>query len=139
MYGLLLGGIEGFCANTHQILALVGWVLMIFKITIPLIIIVIGIIDLGKAAVSSKPEEIKKSVGSLLWRLVGGIAIFFLPLLIMTIFGWATGYNDTATSALGKSKVNGVSGYVNDWEICKKCIVNPGDVYCTNAIGTFDN
>ena len=57
---MLMGaGSETFCANTHEILGLVGWALTIFKIIIPLVIIALGLIDLGKAAVSSKPEEIK--------------------------------------------------------------------------------
>lgn len=111
MEGLLLGGITNFCASTAPILSLVGWALTIFKIAIPLIIVVIGLIDLGKAAVSSKPEEIKKSVGSLLWRLIGGIAIFFIPTIIMAIFGLINNYNTTA----GKI----------DSEVCYTCIISP--------------
>lgn len=139
---MLIGDIQHFCANTHQILSLVGWVLTIFKLAIPIIIIAIGIVDLGKAAVSSKPEEIKKSVGSLLWRLVGGIAIFFLPLIILTIFGWATGYN-SSTNALGTSTIkahdNVNAREVSDWEICKSCILAPMDDKCAYAVGSYDN
>ena len=122
----MLGAITNFCTNTHQVLSIVGWALVIFKIAIPLIIIVIGLIDLGKAAVSSKPEEIKKCVGSLLWRLIGGIAIFFLPTIIMTIFGWISGYSSTQSQ-------------ITDWDVCYRCIVSPGDKVCADARGQYDN
>ena len=118
---LMLGvGVQTFCADAHEILGLVGWALTIFKIAIPLIIIGLGLLDLGKAAISSKPEEIKESVTSLMWRLIGGIAIFFLPTLIMMILGVADGFND-ATAQI-------------DFDICYDCIVSPWSDTCENAV-----
>lgn len=137
MNGLFLGDLTNFCANSHKILGLVGWALTIFKIAIPLIIIIIGLVDLGKAAVSSKPEEIKKSVTSLLWRLVGGIAIFFIPTIVLMIFGWTTNLG-SETGALGKSQVIDV-GEVPDWNICKACILAPYTKNCVNAQGSYDD
>lgn len=117
---LLIGAGAGtFCANTHEILGLVGWALTIFKIVIPLIIIALGLLDLGKAAVSSKPEEIKKSAQSLMWRLVGGIVIFFIPTIIMLVFGFVARFGDS------KAQV--------DFDICYKCITAPWDGACANA------
>lgn len=117
---MLLGAGAGtFCANTHEILGLVGWALTIFKIIIPLIIIALGLLDLGKAAVSSKPEEIKKSAQSLVWRLVGGIVIFFVPTIIMLVFGFVGRFGDS------KGNV--------DFDICYKCITAPWDATCANA------
>lgn len=116
----LLGAGSGtFCANTHEILGLVGWALTIFKIVIPLIIIALGLFDLGKAAVSSKPEEIKKSAQSLMWRLIGGIIIFFVPTIIMLVFGFVGRFN-TAQSQI-------------DWNICYQCITAPWSSDCANA------
>ena len=123
MEGLLLGAIGEFCTKTSELLRLVGYVLTVFKVAIPLIIIVIGLIDLGKAAVSSKPEEIKKSVGSLIWRLVGGIAIFFVPMFVTAIFGWISGY--------GKAEST-----LTDWDVCYNCIIWPGSATCSDAVDT---
>lgn len=122
---LLMEGIKGFCSNTHQLLSIIGWILTIFKIAIPIIIIILGLIDLGKAAVSSKPEEIKKSANSLLYRLIGGVAIFFVPMVIMTAFGWVSGWSSTK-NALGEG----------EWEKCYTCIVAPWN---DKAKGQFDN
>lgn len=126
MNGLMLlgAGATTFCRDTHSILGLVGWALTIFKIVIPLIIIALGLLDLGKAAVSSKPEEIKKSATSLIWRLVGGIVIFFIPTIIMLVFGFVNKFSDA------KSQI--------DFDICYKCIVSPWSTDCTGADGEYD-
>lgn len=117
---ILFGAGSGtFCANTHEILGLVGWALTIFKIVIPLIIIALGLIDLGKAAVSSKPEEIKKSAQSLVYRLAGGILIFFVPTIIMLVFGFVGRFSETQNQI--------------DWNICYQCITAPWNPDCANA------
>lgn len=116
---LIMDGIDNFCGDAYQILQLVGWALTIFKIAIPLIIIALGLIDLGKAAVSSKPEEIKKCATSLLYRLVGGIAIFFIPSLVMLGFKLVSGWGTI------KDQVN--------WDICYNCVVNPWSTECNNG------
>lgn len=125
MNGLLIAGaLSNFCNDAHQILGLVGWVLTVFKIAIPLIIIALGLIDLGKAAVSSKPEEIKKCATSLVYRLVGGIAIFFVPTIIMIVFGWISGW-DKVSKEVG-------------WDTCYTCITGPWSEKCTNAPSNLD-
>ena len=57
--------LSDFCSNSKQLLQFVGYVLLIFKVAIPLIIIILGALDFGKAVVASKDEEINK----LLWFL----------------------------------------------------------------------
>lgn len=125
MNGLMLlgAGSASFCADTHEILGLVGWALTIFKIVIPLIIIALGLLDLGKAAVSSKPEEIKKSATGLMWRVVGGVIIFFIPTIVMLVFGFVGKFGDAQKQV--------------DWNICYKCITAPWDDTCANAKGNY--
>lgn len=120
MNGLMLlgDGISTFCHDTHEILQLVGWVLTIFKIVIPLIIIALGLVDLGKAAVSSKPEEIKKAGTSLMWRVAGGILIFFVPTIVMVVFGFVGQFQKATTDA------------GSDYDICKACITVPWGKGC---------
>lgn len=114
---MLLGaGAATFCGDAYKILQLVGWVLTIFKIAIPIIIIALGLIDLGKAAVSSKPEEVKKCATSLAWRFAGGIIIFFIPTLVMVVFGFVNDFTDA------KGQL--------DFDICYKCITVPWSGEC---------
>lgn len=73
---------------------IVGWILWVFKIVIPIIIIVFGMIDLGKAVVASKDDEIKKSIKSLAMRAIAGILIFFIPNLVAAIFTMVDAFNE---------------------------------------------
>lgn len=123
---ILFGEQTEFCTGTSEILSLVGWALTVFKIVIPLIIIALGLFDLGKAAVSSKPEEIKKSATSLVYRLIGGILIFFVPTIIMLVFGFVGRFNDA--TAADKTKV--------DFDKCYACIVSPWNDTCKTAVAT---
>lgn len=120
MNGLvLLGtGLATFCGDTHELLQVVGWVVTIVKIVIPLAIIVLGLIDLGKAAISSKPEEIKKSVTSLAWRAVGGVLIFFVPTLVMVVFGFVGQFNSATSNER------------SDYAICRACVETPWSDGC---------
>ena len=86
---LLLGEMEktDFCTSTANIWRFVGYFLFWFKIIIPLIIIILGVIDLGRAVVSSKDDEVKKASTGLLKRVVIGIVIFFIPTIVYMLFG----------------------------------------------------
>jgi len=87
-------GLQSFCSKSYDILVIIGWVVTIFKVAVPLIIVGIGIFDLARAAISTKPEDIKKSTTSLIWRIVGGVAIFILPGLILMLFGWINDFSE---------------------------------------------
>ena len=108
------------CSDLWEIWQIIGWVLWIFKIVIPVIIIVFGMIDLGKAVVASKDDEIKKSVKSLVMRAIAGIVIFFIPTLVGAIF-----------SLVGEF---GSEEYQDEYGICSDCITHPGDDACQTAV-----
>lgn len=108
--------ISEFCSNTAGILQMLGWVLTIVKIAIPLIIVIYGIMDLAKAVVASKEDEIKTGAKRLMWRAVAGICIFFIPSIVMWLFGTITTYNTGA----------------NGFDTCKNCILTPWSCTTTN-------
>ena len=103
------GKSNGFCAQSADIWQVVGYVLLVFKIVIPIILIVLGMIDLGRAVVSSKDDEIKKSMKSLMMRAIAAIAIFFVPSIISLIMGVVGGFKDVK----------------EDYDVCRTCIANP--------------
>ncbi len=105
------------CTDLAPIWQIIGWVLWVFKIAIPIVIIVFGMIDLGKAVVASKDDEIKKSVKSLVMRAIAGIVIFFIPTIVGAIFGLVSEFKDDPA-------------YTNEFKICRTCIVHPGDSNC---------
>lgn len=100
------------CTGLREVWSIVGWVLWVFKIVIPIIIIIFGMIDLGKAVVASKDDEIKKSIKSLAMRAVAGIVIFFVPSLVSAIFGLVDSFQKD-------TELQGQYG------VCELCIKNP--------------
>ncbi len=99
-----------FCSKTANIWQIVGYVLLVFKIAIPILLIVFGMIDLGKAVIASKEDEIKKATSSLIRRAIAGIIIFLLPTIISYVMTLIGGFNETAKK---------------DYAVCQKCIVSP--------------
>lgn len=91
----------------------IGWILLAFRIIIPLLLIIFGMIDLGKAVVAAKDDEIKKSTSSLVKRAIAGIAIFFIPTLIRIVFAAVT-----------------VGNEADEWDRCINCLTRPGSSYC---------
>lgn len=75
---------ENFCGetSTKRVLSLVGNILIIVKIVVPLLIIIIGSIDLFKAVMGKDEKDLMKSVKSLGLRLLLGIFIFFVPTIV---------------------------------------------------------
>ncbi len=102
------------CSDLWEIWQVLGWVLLVFKIVIPIIIIIFGMIDLGKAVVASKDDEIKKSIKSLAMRAIAGIVIFFIPTLIGTIFSILDGFDRDG-----------------EYHVCEVCITKPSE--CSGA------
>ena len=74
-----------FCYKTANIWQIIGYVFLILKIIIPLILIILGIID----------------VFSLLKRIIAGIIIFFIPTIIRVIFSFVAGFNEEIQEDFG--------------------------------------
>ena len=95
---LLVEEAKNFCHNARDILSLVGTFMTIFKIAIPVLLIVLGSVDLGKAVVASDDKAIKTATSVLVKRIIIGIIIFFIPTIVNVIFKLFTGgeqaYND---------------------------------------------
>ena len=54
----------------------------IFKILVPIILILLGVIDMVKAISSQKEDEIKKAQQTFVRRLIAGLIIFFVIAII---------------------------------------------------------
>lgn len=110
MFLMDVGVQNGFCANTANLWQLVGVILLIFKIIIPIILIIFGMIDLGKAVISSDDKAVSKATKSLLMRLIAAVAIFFIPTVVGFAFSLVGAFN---------------SGVKDDFDVCRACITKP--------------
>lgn len=76
------------CADLLPLIRLIRRGLIpLIEIGIPIILIVLGMLDLGKAVVASKEDEIKKAQQMLIKRAIYAIAIFFVVLIVQVVFG----------------------------------------------------
>ncbi len=99
-----------FCYKTAIIWQVVGYVFLIAKIVIPIILIILGMVDLGKAVISSDDKAISKAAKSLLMRTIAAIAIFFIPTIIKVAFEFVAGFNEDMK---------------NDAQNCIDCLTSP--------------
>ena len=117
---MLLAAVTDFCNETAEIWQFVGYVFFIFKIAIPILLIIFGMIDLGKAVVSNDDKEIKNATTKLAKRAVAAVVIFFIPTLVGFIFSIVAGFNGDVKKT---------------YEKCKNCVVNPIGSECKGYIG----
>ena len=108
---------KGFCYQSADIWQVVGYVLMVFKIVIPVILIIFGMIDLGRSVVSGKDDEIKKNMKSLMIRAIAAIVIFFIPNIVALIMNVVSKFGDVE----------------KDFKVCKICISSPSKEDCKKA------
>ncbi len=102
---------SGFCANTANVWQIVGYILLVAKIVIPILLIVWGTLDLGKAVIAAKDDEIKKATKALAMRAIAAVVIFFIPTLVSVALGMISNFSS--------------SGAQEDWDVCRACITNP--------------
>ena len=91
-----------YCKDLFPVLRLLKNVMNLLWILIPIGLLLFGVIDLGKAVIASKEDEMKKAQGTLIKRVVYAIAVFLLftiVSLVMNKLGDSATGNDTTTWA----------------------------------------
>ena len=71
-----------FCEELNPIITLLKNVVKLLQFLIPFGLILFGMIDLGKAVIAGKEDEMKKAQGILIKRIIYAVAIFFLVFVI---------------------------------------------------------
>ena len=126
-----------FCESKtgYSIMGFLGTILMIIKICVPIILILIGSIELVKCIISNS-EEMKKSISKLIKKAIIGLTIFFVPSIVMFLTN-LTGVNFDGKECMtclletpkkcmdkGNNNSNGPemlpATYNNDEEKCKE-------------------
>lgn len=83
------------------------------QIGIPIILIVLGMLDLGKAVVASKEDEIKSAQKLLIKRAIYAVAIFFVVMIVQLVFGLLSNTGD-------KTITDQANSWVDCWEYGRK-------------------
>lgn len=106
----------------RQTFKMVGYLIQIIKWIVPLIIIVLGMVDFGKAAISNDEKAINKALFALVRRLLAGIVIFFIPTIVMAILNAIEVYK-----GLDENFIDPITNEVveSQFGACTKCLFDP--------------
>lgn len=92
-----MGTAVSFCDDAGSIFYLLGIVIQIFKIIIPIVIVLLAILDLGKAAFAGEEKEIKEAQKMLIKRIIYGALIFFVVTIVqVTLNLVGSGFDKTS-------------------------------------------
>lgn len=75
------------CDDIDAIIKLIKGILKLIQILIPVALIIMGSVDLGKAVLSSDDKEIKQATSKLIKRAIAAVVIFFIPFLVNLVMG----------------------------------------------------
>lgn len=87
----------------------VSTIVTVIKIVVPILLIVFGMLDLGKAVMASKEDEIKKGQQTFIKRIIAAVIVFFILQLTQMIFRFVSG-NDNDVLSCFNCFVNGDEG-----------------------------
>ena len=74
---------------------IVSTIVLIIKIVVPVLLIIFGMLDLGKAVVASKEEEIKKGQQLFIKRAISAVIVFFVIQIVQIIVRFVSGNDNT--------------------------------------------
>ena len=114
--------LSSFCHGISPLLQLVGELLLVFKLVVPILLIVICILDVAKAILSSKSDENKNRLKNFFYRVLFAVLLFFIPALFMLFFS----FNPEFTAARDNSGL--------DYDVCYDCLFYPYKDECKTAV-----
>lgn len=78
-----VGAVSDNCGGLGPIVRLIkNGVFPIVQIGIPIVLIVLGTVDLGKAVISSDEKEVKQAQSRLIKRCIYAVAVFFITTIV---------------------------------------------------------
>lgn len=80
--------------GSKQLLKMLKFIVNIVKISIPILLIGLGIIDFARAVFAGSEDEIKKIQNKFIKRVIIGICIFLIPTLLKVVLNIANGIWD---------------------------------------------
>ncbi len=101
---------------------IVHLIVLLIKIVVPIILIIFGMLDLGKAVVASKEDEIKKGQQTFIKRLVAAIVVFFIVQIVQIIVSFVASSSGDG-STISQCFNCFVNGTVDNGE--RGCSVSP--------------
>lgn len=94
--------------------ALVSTLINILKIGIPILLIVFGMLDMGKAVISNDEKEMKSAQGTLIKRCTYAVIVFFIVAIVQFVVGLIGGTGtDTGNGSTNKNAKTCIDCFIN--------------------------
>ena len=100
------GGIDNFVFS-GMFPYVVSTIVMIVKIVVPILLIIFGMLDLAKAVIASKEDEIKKAQMTFVKRLIAAVRVFFVVSLVQVVIRFVAGGDEDSVMGCFNCFVNG--------------------------------
>ena len=84
----------------------VSMIVLIIKIVVPILLIIFGMLDLAKAVMAQKEDEIKKGQQTFIKRLIAAVIVFFVITIVQMVISFVSNDDDSIGSCF-KCFVNG--------------------------------
>lgn len=76
----------------------VSMAITIIKIVVPILLIIFGMMDLAKAVMAQKEDEIKKGQQTFIKRIIAAVIVFFVITIVQMIVSFVSNDNDNITA-----------------------------------------
>lgn len=95
-----------------ELITFVHNVITLIKIGVPIVLVILGMLDLGKGVVAGKEDEIKKGQSTFLKRLLAGTVVFFMVTISQIVTSIADKDSDGDIWTCANGILNGYSNFV---------------------------
>lgn len=98
--------------SIKTVMRLFGYVLLIARVAVPLIIIGLGTFDLAKSVIDKDEKSLGKQVKQLGIRILAGLIVFFVPNIVAVVFSMSDKLNIIETG---------------QYKTCSDCLLKPNN------------
>lgn len=99
---------------------LVSTIITVIKIVVPVLLVIMGMLDLMKGVTAGKEDEMKKAQGLFVKRLISGALVFLVFTIVQLLISFVADDEDRPNiSTCSKCFINGDCTYLPDANGCK--------------------
>lgn len=97
---------------------IIGYLIYVAKMVIPLLLIILGSIDLAKGVIATNEKPNKDSLMAFVRRLIIAVIVFLIPTVLDFLLSFVDGVNNT----------------MDKYSVCTTCLLNPLGDECQNGV-----
>ena len=112
-----IGGVSWSNAEMAMIPNITALVVTLIKVAVPIILIIMGMLDLSKAVMSNDEKEMKGAQTKLIKRVIYAVLVFLVVSIVQLVFG-ALGDKGVDSGNSGATISGCISCFVNGSESC---------------------